>query len=119
MEISKQIDKKVASYGDWRTELMMELRRIINNADPEIQEDWKWGTAVWTHHGLVCALSGFKDHVKVNFFKGAYLKDSGKLINAGFDSKEHRAIDLKEGDLVNVAKLRDLIKEAIAYNLEN
>ncbi|GAC1412995.1 MAG: DUF1801 domain-containing protein [Actinomycetota bacterium] len=115
-QASKLIDKRIAETKDWRGEVMAKLRAIINSADPNITEEWKWDTAVWTHQGMVCALGAFKEHVKVNFFKGAQLKDSKKLINAGLESKSHRAIDFKKGDRIDVAGLKALIKEAIALN---
>jgi hypothetical protein len=73
---------------------------------------------VFTHNGMVCAISAFKDHVKINFFKGSELKDPHKLINAGLESKRNRAIDFAEGDTIDEAKLKDLIKEAVALNGE-
>lgn len=113
---SNLIDKQIASYSDWRGEVLKKLRKTIHDADPEIVEEWKWDTAVFTHNGMVCAISGFKDHVKINFFKGAKLKNVHKLINAGLESKAHRAIDFSEGDKINDSALRDLIREAVALN---
>jgi hypothetical protein len=108
----EQIDTQIAALNDWRGELCHELRRLINEADPELIETWKWGTAVWTKNGLVCALSAFKGHVKVNFFYGAQLSDPHKLINNGFDSKEHRALDFTEESRVNKEAFQELVREA-------
>jgi len=92
---------------------MAKLRRLIHEADPEITEEWKWGTAVFTHKGNVCAIGSFKDHVKLNFFHGAALRDSHGLLNAGLEAKATRAIDFHEGDEVIESDLKDLIREAI------
>ena len=109
-------DELINSYGDWRTDLLKELYHLINEASPELKEDFKWGVPVWTHNGLVCAISGFKDHVKFNFFKGAYLPDPAGLFNSGLDSKEHRSINFSRNDKLNKSALRDLLLAAIAYN---
>ena len=77
---------------------MAELRKLINGADPNLNEDWKWGTPVWTHKGNVISLGAFKEHVKINFFKGASLDDPKGLFNAGLDAKATRSIDLRESD---------------------
>ncbi|HEY3290302.1 MAG TPA: DUF1801 domain-containing protein, partial [Anaerolineae bacterium] len=82
-------------------------------------EEWKWDTAVWTNKGLVCAGGVFKDHVKLNFFKGASLKDPKGLFNAGLDAKATRAIDLNEGDAIDATGLQDLIREAVDFNLSS
>jgi len=113
---SDQIDKKIASLRDWRGVEMARLRKIINGTDPNLQEDWKWGTPVWTSGGLVVALGAFKDHLKLNFFKGASLKDPRRLFNAGHDAKETRAIDIHEGDKIDDAALQNLIRDAIRLN---
>ncbi len=116
MEASKLIDKQIAGAASWRGDLLAKLRQIIHQADPEIVEEWKWGTAVFTHGGNVCAIAAFKDHVKINFFKGSQLSDPHKLINAGLESKNNKAIDFKENDRINEPALIELIKEAVALN---
>ena len=116
MTPSQLIDKQIADLHDWRGEKLAQLRAAIHKADPEITEEWKWDTGVWTHNGMVCAASAFKDHVKINFFKGSSLKDPHKLINAGLDSKKHRAIDFNETDSLNETALIELIREAVALN---
>jgi hypothetical protein len=88
---SKLIDDHIAALGDWRGELMAELRRLILEADQAISEEWKWNTPVWAHHGLVCAVAAFKGHVKLTFFKGASLDDPDRLFNAGLDAKASSA----------------------------
>jgi hypothetical protein len=113
---SDQIDKQIADLPDWRGQTMAQLRKIINEADTNLKEDWKWGTPVWTHNGNVVALGAFKEHVKINFFKGAYLEDPQGLFNGGLDAKQTRSIDLSEGDSVNQQALKDLIRSAVTHN---
>ncbi len=116
MDPSQLIDKHIKGFSDWRGEYLATLRRLIHEADSEIQEEWKWDVPVFVHNKMVCAISAFKDHVKINFFKGAQLKDEHGLINAGLDSKSHRSIDFREGDKIEEEKLKDLIREAAALN---
>jgi len=116
MATNDLIDKYVDGLNDWRGEMVRDLRKLIHEVDGSVQEDWKWNTPVFAHNGNVCALGVFKEHVKLNFFKGVSLADPDKLINSGFDSKSSRAIDFKKGDRWDVKKLRELIKEAIALN---
>lgn len=116
MNASEQIDKQIADIGGWRGELFAKLRKLILVADPKITEEWKWNTAVWTHSGPVCAVGAFKDHLKINFFQGAALKDPHKLFNAGLDAKKTRAVDFYENDKIDEAALQDLIHTAVDYN---
>jgi len=116
MIASKLIDQQIASLADWRGKVFARLRKLINAADPDIIEDWKWNTAVWNHDGMVCAVGGFKDHVKVNFFRGAFLDDPKGLFNAGLDAKTTRAIDFQEGDKIDEPALKNLVRDAVAYN---
>ena len=113
---AKEIDGYVAQLPAWQRDLAARLRELIHEADPEIVEAWKWDTPVFTHGGQVCAIGAFKDHVKVNFFKGASLSDPDGLFNAGLDAKTSRAIDFQEGDRVDVASFLDLIRGAVARN---
>jgi hypothetical protein len=117
MKPSEQIDKQIADAPGWQGETLARLRQLIHEADPEIKEEWKWNTAVFSHDGMVCALGGFKDHVKINFFKGAALKDQHRLINAGLESKATRAIDIFEADVLDERKLIDLVTEAVELNI--
>jgi len=111
------ITKQIAELGDWRGKLLARLRKLILDAAADVTEEWKWGTAVWTSNGLVCAAGAFKDHVKLNFFKGASLKDPKRLFNAGLDAKATRAIDFTEGDKIDESALKALIRAAVAYNV--
>jgi hypothetical protein len=117
MNPSERIDKQIAELADWRGQMVVRLRKLILEADPDITEEWKWDTAVWSHKGLVCAVGAFKETVKMNFFQGAFLEDSHKLFNAGLDAKKTRAIDFHEGDTVDESALKDLIRTAVAHNV--
>ena len=114
---SQLITNQIAELADWRGKMLARLRKLILEADPDITEEWKWGTAVWSHKGNVVAIGAFKDHVKLNFFKGASLKDPKGLFNAGLEAKATRAIDLHEGDKINEAALKDLFRAAVALNM--
>ena len=107
----------IAELGDWHGKIRARLRKVILDAEPDLTEEWKWRTAVWTNNGLVCSAGVFKEHVKVNFFKGASLKDPKRLFNASLDAKSTRAIDFTEGDTIDESALKALIRAAVAYNL--
>jgi hypothetical protein len=113
---SKLITAYIAELGGWRGTMLAQLRKLILEAAPGITEEWKWDTPVWAHNGLVCATGAFKDHVKVNFFKGASLKDPKRLFNAGLEAKATRAIDFSESDKIDASALKDLIRAAVALN---
>src|SRR5215212_1420337 len=113
---SQQIDKHIRELADWRGKLLARLRKLILEAAPELSEEWKWDTPVWSYKGNVVAGGAFKDHIKLNFFKGASLKDSHGLFNAGLDAKATRGIDFHEGDKIDEIALKDLVREAVAYN---
>jgi hypothetical protein len=117
LDPSQLITNQIAKLGDWRGKILSRLRKVILEADPHLTEEWKWNTAVWTHNGLVCSAGAFKDHVKINFFHGASLKDPKRLFNAGLDAKKTRAIDFGEDDNIDASTLKDLIGAAVAHNL--
>ena len=117
MNASERIDQQIAELSDWRGQMMARLRKLIHEADPGITEEWKWGTAVWSHQGLVCSAGAFKQAVKLNFFEGASLEDTHKLFNAGLDAKKTRAIDFHEDDTIDEPALKDLIRTAVAHNV--
>jgi len=114
---SQLITNQIAELGDWRGKLIARLRQLILEADPDMTEEWKWDTAVWTRNGLVCSTGAFKDHVKLNFFKGASLKDPQHLFNAGLEAKATRAIDFSERDKINEPALKELVRAAVGYNI--
>lgn len=113
---SQLITNQIAELSDWRGKLIAHLRKLILETSPDIVEEWKWGTPVWNQNGLICSAGAFKDHVKLNFFKGASLNDPKGLFNAGLDAKATRAIDFNESSDVDEAALKDLIRAAIVYN---
>jgi hypothetical protein len=113
------IDKKIKELADWRGKMLAKVREIVHQADPEIVEEWKWmGTPVWSHGGIVCTGETYKYVVKMTFAKGAALKDLSGLFNSSLDGNERRAIDIHEGDKINEAALKDLIRAAVDLNLK-
>ena len=113
------IDAKINELGDWRGKTLAKVRAIIHKADPEIVEEWKWmGTPVFSHGGIVCTGETYKNVVKLTFAKGAALKDPSGLFNSSLDGNVRRAIDIHEGDKVDEAALKDLIRAALALNLK-
>jgi hypothetical protein len=116
MTPSELISKQISSLTDWRGKLIAQLRKLIIEVDPDIVEEWKWCTPVWTKGGMICSGGAFKDHVKLNFFKGAFLEDAQKQFNAGLEAKESRGIDFYEGGRINEAALKELVRSAIAFN---
>ena len=115
---SAKIDERIKELGDWRGKMLAKLRQIIHKADPEIVEEWKWrGTPTFYHDGIVCTGETYKDVVKMTFAKGAQLDDPSGLFNSSLDGNVRRAIDIHEGDKLNVSALKDLIRAAVALNL--
>jgi hypothetical protein len=121
---SALIDERIKELGDWRGKTLAKVREIIHEADPEIVEEWKWvkptapGTPVFSHGGIVCTGETYKNVVKMTFAKGAALKDPAGLFNSSLDGNVRRAIDIHEGDKVDEAALKDLIRAAVALNLK-
>ncbi len=121
---SARIDEKVKQLGDWRGKTLARVRALIHEADPLIVEEWKWvkptnpGTPVWSHEGIVCTGETYKNAVKMTFAKGAELKDASRLFNSSLEGNVRRAIDIHEGDTINEAALKDLIRAAVALNLK-
>ena len=119
---SASIDKKVKELGDWRGTMLAKVREIIHQADPEIVEQWKWakatspGTPVFSHGGIVCTGETYKNVVKMTFAKGAALPDPSGLFNSSLEGNVRRAIDIHEGEKVNEAALKELIRAALALN---
>lgn len=115
---SQHIDKQIKDLGnDWRGKLLARLRKLILSTSSDIAEDWKWDTVVWVCNGNLVAGGVFKDHVKLNFFKGASLKDPKKLFNAGLEAKATRAIDFAEDSEIDESALKELVRAAVAYNM--
>jgi hypothetical protein len=124
-DASKQIDERIEELGDWRGETLGKVRGIIREADPDIVEEWKWvkptnpGIPVWSHNGGICTGEAYKSVVKLTFFKGAALPDPSGLFNSSLEGKVRRAIDIRETDTIDKGALKDLIREAVALNLES
>ncbi len=120
---SQQIDAKIKELNDWRGKTLSQLRALIKQADPAVVEEvkWKkptnpWGVPVWSHEGIICTGETYKNHVKLTFPKGAEMKDPKKLFNADLESNTRRAIDIHEGDTVDEAAFKELIREAVELN---
>jgi hypothetical protein len=114
---SALIDERIEELGDWRGKTLAHVRKIIRAADPEIVEEWKWGIPVWSHDGIVCTGETYKSAVKLTFAKGASVKDPSGLFNSSLEGNVRRAIDIHEGEKVNEAALKALIRAAVAVNL--
>ena len=114
---SELISKRIAELGDWRGETLGRMRKLIQEADPEVVEEWKWmGTPVWSHAGIICTGESYKDRVKLTFAKGASLKDPAHLFNSSLDGNMRRAIDIHEGEDVDESAFKALIRQAVAFN---
>jgi hypothetical protein len=122
---SKLIDERIRELGDWRGKTLSKVRGLIKEADPDVVEEWKWvkptnpGTPVWSHNGGICTGESYKNVVKLTFFKGAALQDPSGLFNSSLGGKVRRAIDIKEDDKIDEGALKNLIREAVALNLES
>ena len=121
-EASANISKRIEELGDWRGTTLAHVRQLIHDADPGIQEEWKWakpgspGTPVWSHDGIVCTGESYKQAIKLTFARGASLKDPKKLFNSSLEGNVRRAIDIHEGEKINEAAFKQLIRDAVAAN---
>ena len=119
---SQLITKRITELGDWRGKTLGRMRKLIKEADPDVVEEWKWvkptkpGTPVWSRDGIICTGESYKQVVKLTFAKGASLEDPARLFNASLDGGTRRAIDIREGEDVNAAAFKALVREAIALN---
>ena len=110
------IDKRIAELGDWRGQTLSRMRKLIKEADPDVVEEWKWSNPVWSHDGIICTGESYKSTVKLTFARGASLKDPAKLFNSSLDGNTRRAIDMREGEEVDAAAFKALIRAAVALN---
>jgi len=116
-EAAALIDARIRDLGNWRGETLARVRALIHEADPEVVEEWKWrGVPVWSHAGILCTGETYKAVVKLTFHKGASLPDPAKLFNASLEGNARRAIDIREGDAIDGAALKTLIRAAVALN---
>ena len=114
---SELISKRITELGDWRGETLGRMRELVKEADPEVVEEWKWrGTPVWSHDGIICTGESYKNVVKLTFAKGASLQDPANLFNSSLDGNVRRAIDIHEGEEVDEAAFKALVREAAALN---
>src|SRR6266536_6632882 len=117
---SRMIDERIKELGDWRGKMLSQLRTLIKQADPEVVEEWKWrGVPVWSHDGLICTGETYKNVVKMTFAKGAALKDPSGLFNSSLDGNTRRAIDFHEGDKIDEAALKTLVRAAVALTVSS
>ena len=117
---SRLIDARINELGDWRGKMLSRLRNLVQQADPEVVEEWKWrGVPVWSHAGMICTGETYKNVVKMTFAKGASLEDPSGLFNASLDGNVRRAIDIHEGEKIDEAALKNLVRAAVALNLKN
>src|SRR5580700_8971659 len=116
-EAAAKITRRIAELGDWRGATLAHMRQLIHEVDPQIQEEWKWrGVPIWSHDGIVCTGETYKQVVKLTFARGAALKDPKKLFNSSLEGNARRAIDIREGEKINEAAFKELIREAVAAN---
>ena len=114
---SANITKRIEELGDWRGETLAHIRQLIHDADPDIEEEWKWrGVPVWSHDGIVCTGESYKEVVKLTFARGASIEDPKKLFNSSLEGNTRRAIDLREGEKINEAAFKQLIRAAVTAN---
>jgi hypothetical protein len=118
MNASELIDQRIQELGDWRGKTLARVRKIVHAADPEIVEEWKWrGVPTWYHGGIVCTGETYKNGVKMTFAKGAALPDPAGLFNSSLEGNVRRAIDFHQGERIDEAALKELIRAAVALNL--
>ena len=114
---SELIDRRIAELADWRGETLRRMRTLIHEAEPAVVEEWKWmGTPVWSRDGIICTGESYKDKVKLTFLKGASLEDPARLFNASIEGNARRAIDIHEGEAVDAAAFKALVRAAVALN---
>ena len=114
---SRLISERIAELGDWRAEALARMRKLIQQADPEVVEEWKWmGTPVWSHDGIICTGESYQKVVKLTFAKGASLEDPARLFNSSLEGKVRRAIDIHQGEEVSGAAFKALVRQAVALN---
>src|SRR5271170_2196375 len=114
---SELISGRIAELGDWRGETLSRMRKLIQEADPDFVEEWKWmGTPIWSHDGIICTGESYKNVVKLTFAKGAFLKDPERLFNSSLDGNTRRAIDIHEGEKVDESAFKALVRQAVSFN---
>ena len=113
---SDMIDERIAELGDWRGEMLGQLRALIREADADVAEEWKWNVPVWSHDGIICTGETYKKAVKLTFAKGAAIKDPKGLFNSSLEGNTRRAIDFQEGEKIDEAAFKALVRAAVKVN---
>src|SRR5215831_12780977 len=113
---SELISKRIAELGDWRGAALARMRKLIKEADPDVVEEWKWMNPVWSHDGILCTGESYKKVVKLTFANGASLKDPARLFNSSLEGNVRRAIDIREGEMVDGSAFKALVRQAVAFN---
>ena len=113
---SELISNRIAELADWRGKTLGKVRKLIREAAPDVVEEWKWGLPVWSHNGIITTGETYKAAVKLTFAKGAFLKDPAKLFNSSLEGNTRRAIDIHEGEKIDEAAFKALVREAVALN---
>jgi hypothetical protein len=113
---SELISKRIAELGDWRGATLSRMRKLIKAAAPDVVEEWKWMNPIWSHDGIICTGESYKNHVKLTFARGAFLKDPARLFNSSLDGNLRRAIDIHEGEEVDESAFKALVRQAVALN---
>ena len=113
---SELISGRIAELGDWRGKTLGRMRKLIKDADPDVVEEWKWMNPIWSHDGIICTGESYKSAVKLTFARGAFLKDPARLFNSSLDGNTRRAIDIHEGEEVDEAAFKALVRQAVALN---
>jgi hypothetical protein len=116
VDASRLIDQRIEELADWRGETLAKVRQLIQRADPDVVEEWKWAIPVWSHDGIICTGETYKTHVKLTFAKGAALADPARLFNSSLEGRVRRAIDFQKGDKLNATAFKALIRAAVALN---
>jgi hypothetical protein len=113
---SELISERIAQLAGWRGETLGRMRKLIQESDPDVVEEWKWGTPVWSHDGIICTGESYKKVVKLTFAKGAFLKDPARLFNSSLEGNTRRAIDIHEGEDVDASAFKALVRQAVTFN---
>ena len=113
---SELISERIAQLAGWRGETLGRMRKLIKESDPDVVEEWKWGTPVWSHDGIICTGESYKKVVKLTFAKGAFLKDPARLFNSSLEGNTRRAIDIHEGEEVDASAFKTLVRQAVTLN---
>ena len=117
MTANERIDEYINKTNDWRGDLIKEIRELIHEVEPDIEEEWKWNSPVFSHNGkMICSLGAFKTHIGLNFFNGAMIEDADRFFNSGLEAKKSRSINFQKEDKIEEKALKSLLAKAVVYN---